>query len=562
MTPVAQSKFLRPRQADRNDPTSFPDLLPDPTTGKITYNVNNDGDGLTDSVWVNLGYPARRDSRGQLVKPMFAFMVVGLNGRIPLNTAGNLAMRNRAGNCLFMHTSHLGNSPSEVDPTFALQNATNYYPNEGTSGLVSDRQRGHPGPGDDRPRRAWQPGVHTWRHKRHTPNPGDALLRHRGFRQRHPASEYSYRHAPPLSRFVDPSLLAPLYGDANWVLVNGQRWYMPNNMPDIADEQAPGSTIINLPPTTVAGRWGEPGGITAFFDTSVNPLLGFLNPVRAGKSVLSTLATGVQYSLNDGRDDNFNATDFWPQPMYAETGGVSSPIARTGPHSPGRRTTTTPPVTLPCPSSTRRFVTPVNAAGDGELVNWTTRANTGTDPSAASPTEGTSVPRASPSRPLASPTPARGWSTPRARPPCPTSRTIEPTDMSGSATRTSPVPMCLSSTTVPPPRTWTITATRRYHREWGVRAVSRRDPTIPTFNQFVNTYFSINPATGLYDPTANLNEANEMNLYAPGGGFPLDQSFGHGDLEWLYRGQNVDADALQSRLADLAPISSRTPPTA
>ena len=75
--------------------------------------------------------------------------------------------------------------------------------------------------------------------------------------------------------------------------------------------------------------------------------------------------------------------------------------------------------------------------------------------------------------------------------------------------------------------------------------------TIPTFNQFVNTYFSINPATGLYDPTANLNEANEMNLYAPGGGFPLDQSFGHGDLEWLYRGQDVDADALQSRLADL-----------
>ena len=63
---------------------------------------------------------------------MFAFMVIGLNGRIPLNTAGNLAMRNRAGNSLLMHTSHLGNSPSEVDPTFALQNATNYYPNEGT----------------------------------------------------------------------------------------------------------------------------------------------------------------------------------------------------------------------------------------------------------------------------------------------------------------------------------------------------------------------------------------------------------------------------------------------
>ena len=54
MTPAARSKFLRPRQADGNDPNSFPDLLPDPTSGKITYDVDNDGDGLTDSVWVDL----------------------------------------------------------------------------------------------------------------------------------------------------------------------------------------------------------------------------------------------------------------------------------------------------------------------------------------------------------------------------------------------------------------------------------------------------------------------------------------------------------------------------
>ena len=53
--------------------------------------MDNDGDGLTDSVWVDLGYPARRNAQGQLYKPLFAFMVIGLNGRIPLNTAGNLA---------------------------------------------------------------------------------------------------------------------------------------------------------------------------------------------------------------------------------------------------------------------------------------------------------------------------------------------------------------------------------------------------------------------------------------------------------------------------------------
>ena len=46
---------------------------------------------MTDSVWLDLGYPARRDASGRLYKPLFAFMVIGLNGRIPLNTAGNLA---------------------------------------------------------------------------------------------------------------------------------------------------------------------------------------------------------------------------------------------------------------------------------------------------------------------------------------------------------------------------------------------------------------------------------------------------------------------------------------
>ena len=106
-----------PGAADGHDPATFPDLIPDPTTGKITYDVDNDGDGVTDSVWLDLGYPARRDSSGKLYKPLFAFMVIGLNGRIPLNTAGNLAGTGAT------HAQHLGNSVSEIDPTYALQNA-------------------------------------------------------------------------------------------------------------------------------------------------------------------------------------------------------------------------------------------------------------------------------------------------------------------------------------------------------------------------------------------------------------------------------------------------------
>ncbi len=90
------ARILRPVAADGHDASTFPDLVPDPTTGKITYDVDNDGDGVTDSVWLDLGYPARRDSSGQLYKPLFAFMVIGLNGRIPLNTAGNLAAPSRS----------------------------------------------------------------------------------------------------------------------------------------------------------------------------------------------------------------------------------------------------------------------------------------------------------------------------------------------------------------------------------------------------------------------------------------------------------------------------------
>ncbi len=86
------ARILRPCQADGHDATTFPDLnLPDPTTGQIPYDVDNDGDGKPDSVWLDLGYPARRDASGRLYKPLYAFMVIGLNGRIPLNTAGNLA---------------------------------------------------------------------------------------------------------------------------------------------------------------------------------------------------------------------------------------------------------------------------------------------------------------------------------------------------------------------------------------------------------------------------------------------------------------------------------------
>src|SRR5271166_7199022 len=44
-----------------------------------------------------------------------------------------------------------------------------------------------------------------------------------------------------------------------------------------------------------------------------------------------------------------------------------------------------------------------------------------------------------------------------------------------------------------------------------------------------------------------------MNLYVTNA--QLDSPFGYGDLEWLYRQQDVDGGSLVSRLAQLAPVS-------
>ena len=48
-----------------------------------------------------------------------------------------------------------------------------------------------------------------------------------------------------------------------------------------------------------------------------------------------------------------------------------------------------------------------------------------------------------------------------------------------------------------------------------------------------------------------------MNLYVPNA--QLDSPFGYGDLEWLYRQQDVDGGSLVSRLAQLAPVSFSNP---
>ena len=52
------------------------------------WDVDNDGDGRPDSVWIDLGYPVQSTADGRLYKPLFAILCIDLDGRLNVNTSG------------------------------------------------------------------------------------------------------------------------------------------------------------------------------------------------------------------------------------------------------------------------------------------------------------------------------------------------------------------------------------------------------------------------------------------------------------------------------------------
>jgi len=52
------------------------------------WDVDNDGDGVADSVWIDAGYPVQAAADGKLYKPLFAILCVDLDGRLNMNAAG------------------------------------------------------------------------------------------------------------------------------------------------------------------------------------------------------------------------------------------------------------------------------------------------------------------------------------------------------------------------------------------------------------------------------------------------------------------------------------------
>jgi hypothetical protein len=61
---------------------------PGNTTDEGQWDVDTDGDGVADSIWVDLGLPVRTLPDGRKIKPMVAMRCVDHDGKVNLNTAG------------------------------------------------------------------------------------------------------------------------------------------------------------------------------------------------------------------------------------------------------------------------------------------------------------------------------------------------------------------------------------------------------------------------------------------------------------------------------------------
>ena len=63
----------------------------DSTTSQPRFDVDNDFDGIYDSIWLDLGMPVKVAKDGRLYKPLFAILCMDMDGRLNVNAHGNLA---------------------------------------------------------------------------------------------------------------------------------------------------------------------------------------------------------------------------------------------------------------------------------------------------------------------------------------------------------------------------------------------------------------------------------------------------------------------------------------
>lgn len=103
--PWVKYHVLRPRPIDMGP--GFP--LPDDDGGDVKNLIGTPGGN--DSIWLDLDFPVMRAADGRKFKPLFAPLIVDLDGRVNLNVHGNLRGIDNA-----QHGSNHGLGPWEVNP--------------------------------------------------------------------------------------------------------------------------------------------------------------------------------------------------------------------------------------------------------------------------------------------------------------------------------------------------------------------------------------------------------------------------------------------------------------
>jgi|GEM_PF-1792892 len=199
-SPLFPSGIVQPNDLD--DPVEDPArqrlnqlaraLVADPSNPENQWDVDNDGDGVKDSIWVDIDLPVFTSAEGRLLKPLVAPMIEDLSARLNVNAHGNVttltdseALRTElanwagtrsvfgnAGNRLDVFRG-LGFGPAEIGIP-AIPTDTSITLPAGTAGqlksIITDRYNsrygvsvpGRPG-GDplDVLRSGWRPPLHS-----------------------------------------------------------------------------------------------------------------------------------------------------------------------------------------------------------------------------------------------------------------------------------------------------------------------------------------------------------------------------------------------------------------
>ncbi len=67
-----------------------------------------------DSIWIDLGYPVRTAANGKKYKPLFAFFINDLDGKVNINAAGNIRLTDNTA-ASYPHGSNKGFTPTEIN---------------------------------------------------------------------------------------------------------------------------------------------------------------------------------------------------------------------------------------------------------------------------------------------------------------------------------------------------------------------------------------------------------------------------------------------------------------